>query len=226
MLEIRLRYCVRSWYRPPAMPEPSPSVPVSTRSMDSDPPCSCAASLPGRSGALAVLVFTLLMMSGCCLVKSLSIGCVNWRFPATSTMFSVTGLDGLSGTSEDGPAEAPPPPPLLGAVQAAASAAAESAASRPVPRRNRWLRGSPIEGTPLSGSGRRASGRRRVAVGTGGTGGGCRRAHDEVGGQFAVRARTVVTAVDAGEQEVDDRPTTRLHRHGDRGQRRSAHRSI
>src|SRR2546421_4689299 len=155
MFEIRLRYGVRSWYRPPAIPEPSASVPVSTRSMASEPPCSCACSLPGRSGALAVLVFTLLMMSGCCLTKSSNIGWVSCRLPATSMTFRVTGAAGLSGTSEDEDAEAPAPPPLLGAVQAATSAAAESAASRPVPRRYRRLRGSPIEGTPLSGSGRR-----------------------------------------------------------------------
>src|SRR5437588_835856 len=125
--------------------------------------------LPGRSGAFAVWMLTLLMMSGCSLVKLSKMPWVSWALPATSTMLSWTGLLGLSGTSLD--AEAPPPPPVLGAVQAAASAAAEIAASRPVPMRYRRLRGTPIGGNSPFRERPAASDRRRVVVGTGGTGG-------------------------------------------------------
>src|SRR5947199_4454523 len=170
------------------MPDPRASVPVSTRSIASAPPCSWACSLPGRSGAFAVWMLTLLTLSECSLVKLSKMPWVSCALPATSTMLSWTGLLGLSGRSLD--EEAPPPPVLLlGAVQAAASAAAEIAASSPIYRR---LRGSPIGRNSPFRERPAASDRRRVVVGTGGTGGGSRRAHDEIGGQFAVGPGPVV----------------------------------
>src|SRR2546423_7006253 len=173
MLDNRDRYGVRSVYRPLEMPEPNPSVPVSTRSMASAPPCSWAWSLPGRSGALAVWIFTLVMMSGWSLVKLSNMPCVSWALPATSTMLSWTGLLGLSGTSLDAEAP-PPPPPVLGAVQAAASAAAEIAASSPMYRR---LRGSPVGRNSPFPERPAGADRPRVGVGTRGTRRRRRRAH-------------------------------------------------
>src|SRR5665647_1597997 len=63
------------------------------------PAFCCALILPTRSGALAVDVVTELTMSGLLALKSSIIPWVSCRSPATSRMFSVTGLLGLRGTA-------------------------------------------------------------------------------------------------------------------------------
>src|SRR5205823_1955203 len=74
------------------MPAAKKSVPVNTMSMSLRPAPCIAFSLPGNSGAGALVELTLAISSGCFFWKSSMASCVNARSPATSTMLSVTGL--------------------------------------------------------------------------------------------------------------------------------------
>src|SRR5450755_1683842 len=73
------------------MPAARKSVPVNTMSMSLRPAPCIAFSLPGNSGAGALVKLILAISSGCFFWYASIASCVSARLPATSTIFSVTG---------------------------------------------------------------------------------------------------------------------------------------